>query len=49
MIDERNQKRLLAAQAIYDLWRDGEETQLELLEVQVRRAVEDLKAKKNEV
>jgi hypothetical protein len=39
--DESNQKRLIAAQIIYDLWMAGETTQLELLEAQAKRSIEE--------
>lgn len=40
-----NQMRLIAAEIIHKLWKAGEKTQLELLEMQARRSVEDIKGK----
>jgi hypothetical protein len=40
---EANQLRLIAAEIIHKLWEAGEVTQLELLEMQAKRSVEDLK------
>jgi hypothetical protein len=38
---EANQKRLIAAEIIRQLWEDGHNTQLELLEMQARRSLEE--------
>lgn len=43
-----NQLRLIAADIIHKLWKAGESTQLELLEMQAKSSVEDLKAKQEE-
>lgn len=47
-VEGANQLRLIAADIIHKLWKAGEATQLELLEMQAKRSVEDLKAKKQE-
>jgi hypothetical protein len=39
--NEANQKRLFAAEIIRQLWADGHNTQLELLEMQVQRSLEE--------
>ena len=43
-----NQLRLIAADIIHKLWKAGEVTQLELLEMQAKRSVEDLKSKQED-
>lgn len=45
MKENANQLRLIAAEIIHKLWVAGETTQLELLEMQARRSVEELKSK----
>jgi hypothetical protein len=47
-VEGANQLRLIAADIIHKLWKAGESTQLELLEMQAKSSVEDLKAKQEE-